>query len=539
MTITSSVDIKVSPPNDREKYNYLRGPQHRWFFWAHGAAFVGISFSLVGFAMMTYWTLVFMIPLALYAGETLLGLRTSTYRRRVTEPDHCFKVETWQPVHYPSVDVFLPTAGEPLDILRNTYHYVSRLKYPGLVAVYVLDDMDREDVRTAARSYGFEYLARPGSAFKKAGNLQYGYERSHGEHILILDADFVPRPDALTELMPYMDDAEIGIVQSPQYFATPDSQNWLERAAGATQEMWYRFIQVSRDAVDAAVCCGTSALYRRQALDEIGGFPQISHSEDVFTGIHMDRGGYRLQYVPVNVTRGICPDEINGFISQQYRWCEGSMELVKDPDFHLQPTLTQKQRLSFWSGFFYYVTTAMNVFFAPLPILIMILFFPHVMRPGNMVPLIGMLLLWLVIYPAVMNSSWRLDVLRVQVIYGFAHAAAIVDVFFGKASEWVPSHGISKVTPLAARVRRLIAGYLGTMQLIVMGAFLWRLAQPQYTLGEWWAAGVFVLANAYIFVPVVLVSLGVKPWPSLYGRIPTKQLVPEGHVKDAVEEKTA
>lgn len=539
MTNTTETNFGVSPPSDEEKYIYIKGAQHRWFFWAHGAAFAGIAFSLVGFAMMTYWTLIFIIPLALYAAETLLGLRTSTFRRRVTEPDHRFKVETWQPEKYPSVDVFLPTAGEPLDILRNTYHYVSRLKYSGRVVVYVLDDMGRDEVRTSAKSYGFEYLARPGSEFKKAGNLRYGYEHSQGDHILILDADFVPRSDALTELVPYMDNTEVGIVQSPQYFATPNSKNWLERAAGATQEMWYRFIQVSRDSVDAAVCCGTSALYRRTALNKIGGFPQISHSEDVFTGIHMDKAGYRLQYVPVNVTQGICPDEINGFISQQYRWCEGSMELAKDAEFHLQPTLTQKQRLSFWSGFFYYATTAMNVFFAPLPILIMILLFPHFMRPENMLPLIGMMALWLVIYPAIMCSSWRLDVLRVQVIYGFAHAAAIVDVFFGKASEWVPSHGAAKATPLVARVKRTMAIYLGTMQLIVIGAFLWRLAQPEYTLTEWWAAGVFLIVNAYIFIPVVLVSLGVRAWPSLLSVISKKQRAAFGQLEDLIEENAA
>ena len=76
----------VAPPNDQEKYAYIKGPQRRWFFWAHALAFVGIAISFYGFSRMAYWTLIFLIPLALYAGETLLGLRTSTYRRNVTLP---------------------------------------------------------------------------------------------------------------------------------------------------------------------------------------------------------------------------------------------------------------------------------------------------------------------------------------------------------------------------------------------------------------------------------------------------------------------
>ena len=67
------------PPSDKEKYDYLKGPQHRWFIWVHFLSFIGVAISLYSFARMQYWTLIFLIPLALYAGETLLGLRTSTY----------------------------------------------------------------------------------------------------------------------------------------------------------------------------------------------------------------------------------------------------------------------------------------------------------------------------------------------------------------------------------------------------------------------------------------------------------------------------
>lgn len=499
----------VAPPNDQEKYAYIKGSQHRWFFWAHALAFLGIAISFYGFSRMEHWTLVFLIPLALYAAETLLGLRTSTYRRNVTLPDHLFMVETWAPGKYPSVDVFLPTAGEPLDILKNTYAYVSKLDYPGTVMVYVLDDMGREEVRAAATAYGFEYLARPGNEYKKAGNLRYAFDRTDGDVIAIFDADFVPRPEFLSELVPYLDDTSVGIVQSPQFFSTPKSMHWLERAAGATQEIFYRLIQVSRDSVNAAICCGTSALYRRAALDQIGGFPPIAHSEDVFTGIEMGKVGYRLQYVPVNLSQGICPDTLDSFITQQYRWCEGSMELVRGEEFHTSSGLDARQRLSFWSGFLYYATTAMNAFFAPLPILIMILVFPQYMAAANFLPLVPLLALWLVVYPLLLTSRWRLDVLRAQLIYSFAHAVAIFDVFFGRASEWVPSYGSTKPAPLAVKVKRLIVGYVGVTFGAVLAGLAWRLSQPEYALADWWAAVIFVGVNAYVFVPVFLLALGI------------------------------
>jgi cellulose synthase (UDP-forming) len=511
---TLPVHTLVPPPDDVEKYAYIKGPQHRWFFWAHALAFAGMAISFYGFSRMEYWTLIFLIPLVLYAGETLLGLRTSTYRRSVTLPDHLFTVQTWTPNKYPSVDVYLPTAGEPLDILENTYVYVSQLEYPGAVTVYVLDDMGREEVRAAARANGFEYFARPGSEFKKAGNLRYAFDRTDGDVIAIFDADFVPRAEFISELMPYLDDPLVGIVQSPQYFSSPKQMHWLERAAGATQEIFYRLVQVSRGSVNAAICCGTSALYRRTALDEIGGFPPIGHSEDVFTGIAMSKAGFRLQYVQVNLSQGICPDSIDSFITQQYRWCEGSMEILKGAEFHTGLGLDARQRLSFWSGFFYYATTAMNAFFAPLPILIMILVFPQYMVAANFLPLVPLLALWLVAYPLLLSSRWRLDVLRVQLIYSFTHAVAIYDVFFGRESEWVPSHGSNEPAPLAVKVKRLIVGYVGVTFGTVVVGLAWRLSQPEYSLADWWAAVLFVGINAYVTVPVFLLALGIN-LPSL------------------------
>lgn len=500
----------VTPPDDGEKYQYIEGPQHRWFFWAHVAAFIGIALSLYGFARMTYWTTVLLLPLAVYIFELVLGVRSSTFRRTVSLPDHQLLVELREPGYAPSVDVFLPTAGEPLEILRNTYGFVSELEYEGALRVFVLDDMGRPEVEHASRSYGFEYFARPGSEFKKAGNLQYAFERTHGDHIVIFDADFVPRRDFCTELVPYMDDETVGIVQSPQIFETPKDMHWLERAAGATQEMFYRFIQPSRNAVGAAICVGTSAIYRRSALDAIGGFPQIAHSEDVYTGFEMSKVGYRLQYVQLNLSRGICPNDIDSYISQQYRWCEGSMEMVKDTTFHREHTISLDQRISFWSGFTYYASTAMNAFFAPIPAILMFWVFPEHVQVANYIPLLGLLALWLIIYPVLLKSHWRLDVLRVQAIYGFTHAVAIYDVFFGRTSEWVPSHGSSGSRPnsLGSRVRTLMVCYIGATQLAIFAGLIVHIVQFQtYTLLNWSAALGFSLINAYVFLPVFFLSL--------------------------------
>ncbi len=119
--------------------------------------------------------------------------------------------------------------------------------------------------------FGYRYIHRADwPAGKKAGNLRYAFGRTSAELFVIFDADFAPRPDFLAETLPYLDDPRIAIVQTPQFFRSHPGQTWIERAAGPIQEIFYRAVQVARNRLDAAVCCGTSAVYRRRALEPFG-----------------------------------------------------------------------------------------------------------------------------------------------------------------------------------------------------------------------------------------------------------------------------
>ncbi len=488
------------PPSRPEKVAYLASPQHRWLFVASALAFLGVAVSMGGMALHSAATIAFLVPVLLWMIEQAVTLRTSTFARTISAHTHRRTVSAWQPTAYPSVDVLLPTCGEPLDLLENTYAHVARLSYPGALTVYVLDDAGRAEVAALAGHWGYQYLARPTSEFKKAGNLQYGLARSSGDVILLLDADFVPRPEFLKETLPYLEDPAVGIVQTPQYFDVDVDQSWLQRCAGATQELFFRFIQPSRDAIGAAICVGTSAIYRRSALDRIGGFPQIGHSEDIFTGVRMAREGFRVRYVPALLSKGTCPDDIDRFIAQQYRWCEGTLSLVADRSFRSDPTMTRVQRLSFWSGLLYYVTTAVNAFIAPAPLLVMVLWLPGHVEPINMLPLLGVVLQWFVVMPLVSHVPWRVEVLRVQAIYGFAHVFCIADMLSGRVEEWVPSGQQRGPVHIAARVRRFMVPYLVVTQAVAVAGLvhgMW-----VYGIGRFWATTVFAALGAYILWPV-------------------------------------
>ena len=499
-----------TPPTDEEKYWYM-GHQHRWLLIVQALSFTLIAWSIARFATADTRLLLFLVPMSLYSVTLMISLASSGRRKRTSRDDHDLRVMSYQPEHYPSVDVFLPTAGEPLDVLHNTYTHVSLLDWPGQLIVHVLDDGARPEVRELAEAFGFVYRSRPDAGhLKKAGNLRYGYDHSDGELIAIFDADFVPRADYLLELAVYFDEPDVGIVQSPQFFDAKKGMPWLQRCAGATQELFYRWIQPARDRSRAAICVGTCAIYRRAALVQSGGFAQIGHSEDVHTGVNLMKVGFHVRYVPIIVSKGLCPDTLAAFLNQQYRWCTGSMSLLADPSFHAAQHVSFRQRLCFWSGFLYYISTGLNAFVAPLPALAMLYLLPQWIEPMNSIWLLGALCLWFVILPLVMKGRWRVDVLRVQLLYSFAHAVAIMHVVTGRTKEWVATgtaHGRS--TPLATTIGRTAKSYVGATQILIyVGLFRGAMT---YGLPLYWAMIGLAVISSYVHLPVLFMSTAKKP----------------------------
>jgi cellulose synthase (UDP-forming) len=438
-------------PTDDEKWLYAKR-RHRGLAVASWLSVAGVLLSLSRFAVNARWTLVLFAYVVATAGYIVVNQATS-WRGCFDVDAHCMRVASWRPSSYPSVDVFWPTCGEDLDVLINAANHIAQLRWPGKLTVWCLDDAGRAEVEQLAESRGFSYSARPTHELKKAGNLRYAFERSEGELIAIYDADFCPRPEMLLELAPYMDDASTSIVGSPQFFdATYDTQNWLQAAAGSVQELFYRSIQVARDHLGAPICVGTNALYRRAALQPFGGTAPIEHSEDVHTGVATMSNGWRVRYVPVVLAKGICPDGMRSFFAQQYRWCAGSMSLLRSQKF-TQSRMSLMQRLCFVSGFTYYAHTAVSVLVIPLIPLSMIWLFPSRIQLSNYLTLLPALAYSTVLFPRWHNGRYRTQATaRTRIIAAWAHLFAIVDTLRGNLAGWQPTGAAAKVaTPMRKR----------------------------------------------------------------------------------------
>jgi cellulose synthase (UDP-forming) len=456
------------------------------------AAFVVMAQVL--FELKNPVALPFVLYTAIFAFYQLISLPTNFTGRGFDLVVHQTLVRNWSPIRYPTVDIFLPICGEPIDVLRNTWAGVRDLirQYPGHVNAYVLDDGDSDEAAYEAQLFSLTYVRRPEHVYKKSGNLNFAFHRTYGELIVIFDADFCPRSDFLSETLPYMDNPEIGIVQTPQYFRTSPKQTWVERAAGPTLEIFYRAVQVSRDRFGSALCVGSNAIYRRAALAPTGGFTQIPYAEDSHTGLDARRHGYQLKYLPLPLATGVCPSELDAFMRQQYRWCCGATSLVWT-EHMWRVKMPLKSRLPYIAGWFWNLTTGLRTLILPLIPIFLLLFTPGEVRLRNAVLLIPAVITGTVLYPLWHNARYTPRIWPLAIAVGWAQVLALWDFSRGKVMSWQPSRGPGDAT------RRFwwgVTTWNGTLALIWLGLAIyrtWETDSPRFA-----AATFFGVVNAIV-----------------------------------------
>ncbi|MBQ4796958.1 glycosyltransferase, partial [Pectobacterium versatile] len=91
------------------------------------------------------------------------------------------------------------------------------------------------------------------------------------------------------------------------YFYSPDP---FERNLRAARDMpnegalFYGPVQQGNDLWNAAFFCGSCAVIRRAALDEIGGFAVETVTEDAHTAIKMQRRGWKSAFLSIPLAAG-------------------------------------------------------------------------------------------------------------------------------------------------------------------------------------------------------------------------------------------
>lgn len=226
----------------------------------------------------------------------------------------------------PDVDVLIPVYNEPLWVVAPTVEAATELRGAN-VTVYLLDDAGRPELADLARRCGARYVRRTGSAGAKAGNLNHALGRTSAPFVAVFDCDHVPDARFLEATLGALQDEDVAFVQTPQYYANARSGR-LAAAAWSQQALFFGGIARGKDGLDAMFCCGTNVLLRRQALEEAGGFPEDSLTEDFELSVLLHERGWRSVYVNEVLAQGLGPEDMSSYVSQQKRWARGCLSAL-------------------------------------------------------------------------------------------------------------------------------------------------------------------------------------------------------------------
>ena len=237
----------------------------------------------------------------------------------------------------PRVTIQLPIFNEQF-VVERLLDAICRIDYPlEKLDIQVLDDSTDETQAVArglvehyaAKGYPVVYLHRTNREGFKAGALAEGLKTAKGEFVAIFDADSVPPEDFLLRTIHQFTNPKIGMVQTRwthinrnYSFLTEveaillDGHFVLEHSGRARSNVFFNFN-------------GTAGVWRRQAIEDAGGWEHDTLTEDTDLSYRAQLVGWKFIYLQDVECPAELPVEMTAFKTQQARWAKGLIQTAK------------------------------------------------------------------------------------------------------------------------------------------------------------------------------------------------------------------
>ena len=299
--------------------------------------------------------------------------------------------ENW----YPDIDVIVATHNEPVELLYKTVNALTYMDYPdkSKVHIYLADDGNRPAMAKLAEQFGIGYFPLADNKEAKSGNLNNALRQTSSPLVATFDADMIARREFLMQTVPYFylprmthkdgvwrtreqDEIDrsykIGFIQTPQSFYNPDLFQfnlYAEQNIPNEQDFFSREINVMRNSTNAVAYTGSNTVISRQALEEIGGFPTDTITEDFETGIKIQAKGYTTYSTLQPLASGLAPTSIKSMVTQRVRWARGVIQSVRNTKILTNKGLSISARISYLLSYSYWWSFGRRLVFTFAPIM--------------------------------------------------------------------------------------------------------------------------------------------------------------------------
>lgn len=297
---------------------------------------------------------------------------------------------------YPHVDIFIATHNEPADLLYKTINACTFFEYPDKekVHIYVCDDGDRKEIAELAHHLSVHYLGLSGNKHAKSGNLNNALSKTSSPLIVTFDADMIPQRSFLMKTVPYFllskykkeedgtyrklgeDEVDttwkLGLIQTPQSFYNHDLFQFnlfSESRVPNEQDFFSREINVMRNSTNSTAYTGSNTVILRKAMEEIGGFPYKTITEDFETSLRLQKAGYITYSTSEILAAGLSTTTVKSMIKQRIRWAQGVIQSIQNTNAIFTRDLPLSGRISYLNAYLYWWSFFTRMIFIVAPIL--------------------------------------------------------------------------------------------------------------------------------------------------------------------------
>ncbi len=266
--------------------------------------------------------------------------------------DYDFGDKYTDPVPDSEVTVIVSSYNEPVEILERTL-FAIRANFSGPVIVADDSTEDVDKMSALSSNYKAVFSHRNERAGFKAGAINNAMRKVKTPFIVLLDSDAVPSADFFSISLSYI--RHYDFVQFPQYYENRKA-SYVAMGAYAQQVPFMFRIMPLRSQRGSAFMLGTNLIYRKEAVEGVGGFDEESITEDLSTSLKLHEAGCTSVYVNKTVVSNSAPENLRAFFTQQERWAKGTLGIFR------QITSTSRRKLGFGVYSDYFIGTSWYIY---------------------------------------------------------------------------------------------------------------------------------------------------------------------------------
>jgi poly-beta-1,6-N-acetyl-D-glucosamine synthase len=229
-----------------------------------------------------------------------------------------------------SVSFVVPAYNES-ETIADTIEHIFAIDYDKITEVIVVNDCSTDNTKEIVEDLQKKYpklflINNEKNLGNAAGSKNVGWKYATGELIAFVDADSYPAKDSLQKMIGYFEDSKVGAVTCP--VLVRNTKTFL----GKIQAIEYKVVAFTRKLLGYVggiyVTPGPLALYRKKAIDEVGGFDEKNLTEDIEITWHLIANGWKREMPLTTEVSTTAPEKLKVWYKQRKRWTIGGIQCI-------------------------------------------------------------------------------------------------------------------------------------------------------------------------------------------------------------------